>query len=161
MNTVQGLAFRAHVGSTSKTSLRRLGGLFASLLFASAALLDCSAQGEGARCNADNNDADCADGLVCKRAAELGGNADICCPTDDSKATSDECVPNGNGGSTSSSPPAGGSGAGPQGGSNEGAGGSGGGGNGGQPQGGAGGQGGQGNQGGQGGQGGSGGSGGA
>jgi len=65
-----------------------------SVLLASGTFIGigCSAQSEGARCNADNADLDCADGLICKRAAELGGNADICCPADDAAISSNECV---------------------------------------------------------------------
>ena len=59
--------------------LRARFTLVAALLVA-APLAACSNQAEGERCDRNNNNDDCQDGLVCKSSAELGGNADICCP---------------------------------------------------------------------------------
>lgn len=57
----------------------------------------CSGQGEGERCEHKNGNDDCQEGLVCKSSKDLGGNADICCPT--GQSTNPECIP---GGATSS-----------------------------------------------------------
>ncbi|MEZ4443263.1 MAG: hypothetical protein R3B72_29475 [Polyangiaceae bacterium] len=61
----------------------------------------CGRQGEGERCDADNNDDDCADGLICRRGTDLGRNADVCCPEDVAAATAIDCIPasDGSGGS--------------------------------------------------------------
>ena len=91
-------------------------------------LVACPSQGEGQRCNADNANEDCSEGLVCVSSRDLGGNADICCPP--SGATeSPECIPGGATTSTGGSG-AGGNGTGASGGGGNGTGASGGGGNG-------------------------------
>ncbi len=51
-----------------------------SLVVLASAPFACSSQGEGQRCNVDNGNDDCEEGLVCTSSRELGGNADICCP---------------------------------------------------------------------------------
>lgn len=54
----------------------------------------CSNQGEGERCSilaGDDGNEDCADGLVCKSAADLNGGADICCPPEG--GTHPACIP--------------------------------------------------------------------
>jgi hypothetical protein len=59
----------------------------------------CSNQGEGARCEIENADDDCQEGLVCTSAEQLGGNADICCPPG-GVSENPACIPGG--GSTTS-----------------------------------------------------------
>jgi hypothetical protein len=54
----------------------------------------CEQQGEGERCEIANGDADCAAGLVCKSASELGGETDYCCPA--SGSANPVCIPGGN-----------------------------------------------------------------
>jgi hypothetical protein len=80
----------------------------------------CGLQGEGERCsvlNVDTTgaslDCDTSLGLVCKRAADLGGNSDICCPSSRLSSKYD-CVPHaaGNGSSSSSGSSGGSSGSG-------------------------------------------------
>ena len=57
---------------------------FASFVFASllggALFVACSNQAEGERCDPRFANEDCRDGLICKRATELGGLYDLCCP---------------------------------------------------------------------------------
>ncbi|MFO0548197.1 MAG: hypothetical protein U0271_07400 [Polyangiaceae bacterium] len=79
---------------------RVLSGSFALLLVALSA---CVVQDEGQRCNADNGNNDCAEGLVCLTSRELGGNADVCCKADGS-STAPDCTPqtSGTGNTTSS-----------------------------------------------------------
>jgi len=60
---------------------------------AALSLLGCPTQGEGERCNIENGNDDCAEGLLCKSSRELGGNADICCP--DGASDNPECIPGG------------------------------------------------------------------
>ena len=63
-----------------KRSLWGLPFVAAALLVANA----CADQAEGERCDTANGDADCASGLVCTSASELGGalpvGSAICCP---------------------------------------------------------------------------------
>lgn len=56
---------------------------------ATGAGLACSAQGEGQRCNTENGDDDCADGLQCFSAPSILG--EVCCPTDGT-ATDPACL---------------------------------------------------------------------
>ena len=83
--------------------MSRLPALRTLALAASAALslLGCPTQGEGERCNIENGNDDCAEGLVCKSSRELGGNADICCP--DGASDNPECIPGGGSSTTASS----------------------------------------------------------
>jgi hypothetical protein len=60
---------------------------------AALSLLGCPTQGEGERCNIENGNDDCAEGLLCKSSRDLGGNADICCP--DGASDNPECIPGG------------------------------------------------------------------
>lgn len=88
----------------------------------------CSNQGEGARCEIENGDDDCQEGLVCTTAEQLGGNADICCPPG-GVSENPACIPGGSSTTsttTSTSSTGGGGGAGGAGGSGGGAGGAGG-----------------------------------
>lgn len=58
------------------------------------ALSACSNNGEGERCEIDNNNDDCENGLVCLAARELpqGFNGgDRCCPPDRTQATHAAC----------------------------------------------------------------------
>jgi hypothetical protein len=64
-------------------------------------LVGCPSQNEGERCNIENGNDDCAEGLVCKSSRDLGGNADICCP--DGASENPECIPGSGGTSTASS----------------------------------------------------------
>jgi hypothetical protein len=77
-----------------------LAGLFV-------AMAACSNQGEGDRCDFDNGNDDCQDGLVCVpktpqtgRGSNAGvvnppyNNADRCCPLDRSQATHPACTQN-------------------------------------------------------------------
>lgn len=68
-------------------------GLFAGVLAISAlfSAAACSTQGEGERCERKNGNNDCAEGLICKSGKDLGGNADICCPSGSSEHP--ECNP--------------------------------------------------------------------
>jgi hypothetical protein len=75
--------------------MSRIPALRTIALAASAALslFGCPTQGEGDRCNIENGNDDCAEGLLCKSSRELGGNADICCP--DGASDNPECIPGG------------------------------------------------------------------
>lgn len=57
-----------------------LAALIVSCLLGGALFAACSNQAEGKRCDPRFGNEDCADGLVCKRATELGGVYDLCCP---------------------------------------------------------------------------------
>ncbi|HEX7669780.1 MAG TPA: hypothetical protein VF395_09365, partial [Polyangiaceae bacterium] len=77
-----------------KPSLLGLSFVALALLAASA----CSDQAEGDRCAPENNDTDCASGLICKRLSELGVTGDarktgVCCPPPNgSPPTSPYCL---------------------------------------------------------------------
>ncbi|NUP12145.1 MAG: hypothetical protein HOW73_39365, partial [Polyangiaceae bacterium] len=93
------------------------------LLVFVAALSACPSQSEGERCNAENGNEDCSEGLECKSSRELGRNADICCPPGDSNSESPECIPagestggNGTGGNGTGANGGGGAGGAPSGG---------------------------------------------
>lgn len=58
-----------------------LAALIVSCLVGGALFAACSNQAEGQRCDPRFGNDDCADGLVCKRATELGGVYDLCCPS--------------------------------------------------------------------------------
>ena len=58
----------------------QIASLFLSCLVGGALFAACSNQAEGQRCDPRFGNDDCQDGLVCKRASELGGVYDICCP---------------------------------------------------------------------------------
>jgi hypothetical protein len=76
-----------------KRTLWGLPLLAAALVVANA----CSDQGEGERCSKDNDNTDCAAGLVCTQAANLSGSAPIgsalCCPPIGVPPTVDACQP--------------------------------------------------------------------
>jgi hypothetical protein len=99
-----------------KSRLARAGCLLGSavvcLMFAAAA---CSNQSEGDRCEFDNGNDDCQDGLICIPATPRQGapytvnpqyaNSDRCCPPDQHQATHPACLPNtGTGGGDSAAP---------------------------------------------------------
>lgn len=78
------------------------GVAVASALIATSA---CSDMGEGERCNFDNGNDDCQDGLICLPATNQGGrggglgtvnspynNSDRCCPADRTTATHPACT---------------------------------------------------------------------
>jgi len=69
---------------------------FALLVVASSALAavsGCSRQAEGERCErANNGNADCEDGLVCKEIDSCT-KLDRCCPGDDQPIGNDACIP--------------------------------------------------------------------
>jgi hypothetical protein len=65
----------------------------------------CSQQGEGDRCDFDNGDSDCGDGLICLPKSNQSGrgtgigtvnspynSSDRCCPPDRTKATHPACT---------------------------------------------------------------------
>lgn len=59
------------------------------------ALAACSNNGEGERCEVENNSDDCQDGLICLAASQVNlnyNNSDRCCPVDRSKATHPACT---------------------------------------------------------------------
>ncbi len=63
----------------------------------------CSNQAEGERCDRNNDDEDCQDGLVCTSSQVLGGSADICCPENLGDSESAACIPGGGATSATSS----------------------------------------------------------
>lgn len=63
----------------SRTSFFRPLGIVAAL-FLIAAAPGCSRQAEGDRCDSQNGNADCEDGLVCRTAGSLNAPSDVCCP---------------------------------------------------------------------------------
>lgn len=72
----------------------RMARTVPGLLILASFLVACPSQGEGQRCNADNGNEDCSEGLVCVSSRDLGGNADICCPPSGA-SESPECIPGG------------------------------------------------------------------
>jgi len=84
--------------------IRIVGVLMASMLGGIVTLAACSNQAEGERCQAENGNDDCQDGLVCLAASQKdfnGGtgfvnapynNSDRCCPLDRDNATHPACV---------------------------------------------------------------------
>ncbi|MEZ4301035.1 MAG: hypothetical protein R3B70_39230 [Polyangiaceae bacterium] len=54
----------------------------------------CGKNGEGERCDRENNDVDCEPPLVCTPAYLIGRPSDLCCPSDLSSATDARCKPN-------------------------------------------------------------------
>ena len=93
-------------GGMSRARRYRIVGIVAvAMLACFVTLTACSNQPEGDRCQTENGNADCADGLVCLASGQKafnGGvgyvnspynNSDRCCPLDRSKATHPACVP--------------------------------------------------------------------
>ena len=84
--------------------IRIVGVLMASMLCGIVTLAACSNQAEGERCQAENGNDDCQDGLVCLAATQKtfnGGvglvnapynNSDRCCPYERSTASHPACV---------------------------------------------------------------------
>lgn len=70
---------------------RKFSWITASLLVASLGLLDCSAQGEGERCDPNNNNEDCASGLTCQSIE--GQTSPLCCPPPPQSASVSACIP--------------------------------------------------------------------
>jgi len=64
----------------------------ASIVIASFAFPACSNQAEGERCDVNNNDDDCQEGLICTSSRELGGSADYCCPPGQGTSELPECT---------------------------------------------------------------------
>src|SRR5690606_14242775 len=59
------------------------------------ALVACSNNAEGERCQTANNNDDCQDGLICLAAAQVNpsyNSSDRCCPPDRSTATHPACT---------------------------------------------------------------------
>jgi len=58
-------------------------------------LVACSNNGEGERCQVENNNDDCQDGLICLSKSNVNqgyNNGDRCCPVDRSTATHPACT---------------------------------------------------------------------
>ncbi len=68
---------------------------FPAAALALVALLACSNQGEGERCDhlaSNGGNDDCQDGLVCTPSSSLNGAGyDACCPVDRTQATTSVC----------------------------------------------------------------------
>lgn len=74
--------------------LRGLGIIVSAVIAMVAVASACSNNGEGERCQADNGNDDCVDGLQCVRSQELPNtSADRCCPVDRATATALVCKP--------------------------------------------------------------------
>src|SRR5262245_6069817 len=86
--------------------------LAAALLLASSLLaFGCGKQGEGERCDINNNNADCAGDLICKSSEDLNRSSDVCCP--ETGSVEPACIPNvgtGGGGGAGGGSSSGGSG---------------------------------------------------
>lgn len=54
-------------------------------------VMACSNQGEGERCDPDNNNEDCASGLTCQKIQ--GQESPLCCPPPPNPATVSACIP--------------------------------------------------------------------
>jgi hypothetical protein len=55
----------------------------------------CSNNAEGERCQVNNNNDDCADGLICLASSQVNpsyNSSDRCCPVDRTKATHPACT---------------------------------------------------------------------
>ncbi len=88
--------------------------LGAGMLCVLLALTACSNGSEGDRCEYDNNNDDCKDGLICIPASPRQGapytvnpaygNSDRCCPPSQSLATHPACLPGTGTGSDGSTP---------------------------------------------------------
>jgi hypothetical protein len=63
----------------SRSALFRSLGVVVALSLVVAAP-GCSRQAEGDRCDSQNGNADCEDGLVCRTAGSLNAPSDVCCP---------------------------------------------------------------------------------
>ena len=68
----------------------------AFFLFTASALVGCSKQAEGERCDTNNGSLDCETGLVCRSASQLSlpGNTvgfALCCPIDGIIPNEDAC----------------------------------------------------------------------
>ncbi len=91
-------------GMSRARRYRFVGVVMASLLGVFAALAACSNQGEGDRCQAENGNDDCQDGLMCLAATQKPfgsgsglvnppfNNSDRCCPPNRNTATHPACV---------------------------------------------------------------------
>lgn len=75
---------------------RGLGIIVSAVVAMIAVASACSNNGEGERCQADNGNEDCADGLTCIPRGQLVvpyNSADRCCPFDRATATTQACKP--------------------------------------------------------------------
>lgn len=73
---------------------RAVGIIVASVLAMIAFASACSNNGEGERCQADNGNEDCLDGLTCIPRGQLVApynSADRCCPFNRAQATTQAC----------------------------------------------------------------------
>lgn len=73
---------------------RGLGIIVSAVVAMIAVASACSNNGEGERCQADNGNEDCADGLTCIPRGQLVvpyNSADRCCPFDRAAATVQAC----------------------------------------------------------------------
>ena len=55
----------------------------------------CSNNGEGERCQVNNNNDDCADGLICLASSQVNpsyNSSDRCCPVDRTRASHPACT---------------------------------------------------------------------
>ncbi len=73
----------------SRSALFRSLGVAVALSLVAAAP-GCSRQAEGDRCDSQNGNADCEDGLVCRTAGSLNAPSDVCCPST-GEATTTAC----------------------------------------------------------------------
>jgi hypothetical protein len=73
----------------SRSALFRSLGVAVALSLVAAAP-GCSRQAEGDRCDSQNGNADCEDGLVCRTAGSLNAPSDVCCPAT-GEATTTAC----------------------------------------------------------------------
>ncbi|MCL2724031.1 MAG: hypothetical protein FWD69_06290 [Polyangiaceae bacterium] len=66
------------------------------LVAAFVAMAACSNGGEGDRCERNNGNADCKDGLICMAGSQAASGwqngGDWCCPQDRTQATAPPCV---------------------------------------------------------------------
>ena len=81
---------------TMRARRNKIAAVVTSLTFGGWLVLSaCSNNGEGERCQVNNNDDDCEQGLVCLAASQVNPNynsSDRCCPLDRSTATHPACT---------------------------------------------------------------------
>lgn len=73
--------------------------LLAFVLGSSGALVAaCSNQSIGQRCDVNNGNDDCENGLICMTHDTLGSDSDLCCPPTGTDPSHPECTPKSSGG---------------------------------------------------------------
>jgi hypothetical protein len=81
---------------TTRARRRKIAAVVTSLTVAGwLALSACSNNGEGDRCQVNNNNDDCQDGLICLASSQVNpsyNNSDRCCPVDRTKSTHPACT---------------------------------------------------------------------